>query len=332
MNKYNIENNINFFEELCKKLDENEDNDEENNICLITNDKLVDKYVKLNCGHKFNYIPLYNDLVNYKFKYVNMESHSNKLKYNEIRCPYCRSKQVGLLPYYDDLNIQKYHGINYIYNDMIDKKYNFVKCQYQEINTQFDDSKVESNTNKKYLECCYPGYTNQNCSTIYTNSPDITKVFCYTHQKLIMKQHNQKIKDKLKEEKQQLKEKEKLEKLKQKELLKKAKEEEKIKKKLENKNKNNKSIFNNENIVLGPVNIITDEAVETNNNTNNYCIEIVKSGKNKGTNCCFKQYQDNLCKRHYNFKNKINEKLNIVIENIKNMNTENNIDNNNINI
>ena len=58
MKKYNIEGGINFFDELYKSLDTT--NVEEDNICLISNQVLVDKFVELNCGHKFNYIPLYN--------------------------------------------------------------------------------------------------------------------------------------------------------------------------------------------------------------------------------------------------------------------------------
>ena len=74
--KYNIEGNIDFFAELYKSLDD-EDNQnktaEDDNLCLITNQPLTEKYVELNCSHKFNYIPLYNDIYNHKKKYNNME-------------------------------------------------------------------------------------------------------------------------------------------------------------------------------------------------------------------------------------------------------------------
>jgi hypothetical protein len=42
------------------------------------------KFVKLNCGHNFNYIPLFNDLVNHKKKFNMMESNSGFLKKDEI--------------------------------------------------------------------------------------------------------------------------------------------------------------------------------------------------------------------------------------------------------
>lgn len=352
MKKYNIEGNIDFYDELYKSLDENDEDVE--NICLITNEKLTDKFVELKCGHKFNYIPLYNDLINYKFKYNHMESQNNKLKYNEIRCPYCRSKQNELLPYYDDINIQKYHGINFIDEKLLSnignyKTYNPLnKCCYKDKNIFYDETKAESETNTKYLECYNYGYPNNTCSVIYSGNSSYK--FCSYHQKIIIKEHNDKIKQKLKEEKQKLKEEkqkikeeEKMEKMKQKQLLKAQKDLEKENKKLESKNKK-KNIKNKEenknednddinskNTILGPVNIVVEGELENNLESIQYCIEIVKSGKNKGSTCCFKQYQDNLCKRHYNQKNKLNEKLNIVIESIKNMDTEINIDNNNIN-
>ena len=61
--------------------------DEDNN-CLITNLPLSDKFVTLSCGHKFNYVPLYNDIFNHKQKFNVMESSVSSLMPGEIRCPY----------------------------------------------------------------------------------------------------------------------------------------------------------------------------------------------------------------------------------------------------
>ena len=46
MNKYKIEGSIDFFSELYKSLDdeENEKNDEQDNLCLITNLPLNDNF------------------------------------------------------------------------------------------------------------------------------------------------------------------------------------------------------------------------------------------------------------------------------------------------
>ena len=130
----NVEGNLNFFEELKKQLSSNIDVvdglDVSNNIndgkCLITNEKLTDGYVTLLCKHSFNYVPLYNDLVNHK-KLLNLETQF--LKTNEIRCPYCRTKQSILLPYYDMEGVKKIIGVNYI-----KKAGTFVgNCQYYEL-------------------------------------------------------------------------------------------------------------------------------------------------------------------------------------------------------
>ena len=69
MNKYNIEGGIDFFAELYKSLDNEESKEkteEDNNKCLISNQLLTDKHVTMKCGHKFNYIPLYYDILNHK--------------------------------------------------------------------------------------------------------------------------------------------------------------------------------------------------------------------------------------------------------------------------
>jgi hypothetical protein len=47
MKKYTIEGGIDFFTELYKSLDDEEDEQKEKNVCLITNQPLVDKFVEL---------------------------------------------------------------------------------------------------------------------------------------------------------------------------------------------------------------------------------------------------------------------------------------------
>ena len=111
--KYKIEGNIDFFSELYKSLDEDDAN-EDDNRCLITNEPLTDRYVKLKCGHSFNYLPLLNDIKNHKEKFNHLEGSHTKLKQDEIRCPYCRSRQTEVLPYYEDLYPSKIHGVNCI--------------------------------------------------------------------------------------------------------------------------------------------------------------------------------------------------------------------------
>jgi hypothetical protein len=274
MTKYKLEDNINFYDELYKSLDNENDNQDTNNLCLISNMPLIDNYVTMECGHKFNYIPLYKDIFNFKNNFNSMES-VNKLKHNEIRCPYCRHKQNILLPYYENMGLPKVHGIN-LYHGNVYPCFDD-KCKYI-------ISKLNENEN---IYCnqsyCTPikHVTNnflQEVGTIDTN------VYCYNHKKIMIQKYKHEYKEK--------------EKLKQKEAKLKLKEEEKqakIKVKQQEKSVNAKQ---NENIILGK--IILDKT------TSEGCLSILKTGLGKGTPCGCKIFCENekICKRHYNSKYK----------------------------
>ena len=308
MKKYNIEGGLDFFTELYKSLDIEEDEfktDEDKNLCLITNQPLKENYFKMQCGHNFNYIPLYNDLKNHKQKFNSMEGSTSKLYTNEIRCPYCRKKQTGVLPYYEELGLNKINGVNYIdTNIKTHKSYNdnYKTCEFLNQNMCFDPSgnnPVETDPNNhnncKFLKCFnigskinfYQGITEGE------NYGD-EKYYCWNHKKQIVKKYKQEIKDNIKEEAKKTK-------LKEKEEAKKAKDEEKQKAKDEKKaNKPNKPKKISENIVLGPT-IITDSS---GNEIIAGCQEILKSGPNKGTHCGCKIVYENICKRHFMMKHK----------------------------
>jgi hypothetical protein len=256
MSKYNIEGQLDFFAELYKSLDVIDNEEDCNNKCLISNQLLTDKFVTLNCGHKFNYIPIYNDLINHKCKYNVMENQKGKLKLNEIRCPYCRKKQTKLLPYYDDLNLEKVNGINF-YNSSVNMMYNHNNCNYKIPNVHFIDTEPETNINSKLVEClnCFGTKIN-----IYNNGLEPinygdNNYYCYKHKKQVIKEHQtkelldkkakvmqekeekQQEKEKKKEEKQQEKQKKKEEKEKKKEEKQQEKQQEKQKKKEEKQKK-----------------------------------------------------------------------------------------------
>lgn len=303
MVKYNIEGGIDFYAELYKSLDINEDedkNDDNKNICLITNQKLTDNYVTMKCGHKFNYVPLYNDLLNHKQKFNFMEG-SNKLHTNQIRCPYCRKKQDELLPYYEELGLKKINGVNF-FDPLAKPSYhnsyhNSEKCKYLIQNYNFDETKTESDTNKKLIQC--GGYYATTIQIYNPNNPlqpinyNDENHYCYCHKKLMIKQYKAEEKVKLKElakaEKQKAKDEAKLakelEKQKLKEEKQKAKELVKITKK--------KQV---ENVVLGPSNVNIEQ---------NGCIQILKTGLNKGNPCGCKIASENLCVRHLKMKHNI---------------------------
>ena len=110
----------------------------------------------MKCGHKFNYTPLYYDLLNHKQKFNFMEG-SNRLQINQIRCPYCRKKQTELLPYYEELGLKKVNGVNY-FDPNIKQSNSYIynnseKCKYQVKNLNFDETEPETEMNKKYYTC-----------------------------------------------------------------------------------------------------------------------------------------------------------------------------------
>ena len=57
-------NCIDFYSELKKELSVDSTNKEQ--CCLITQMPLSDNYITLECNHKFNYLPLYNEVVKQK--------------------------------------------------------------------------------------------------------------------------------------------------------------------------------------------------------------------------------------------------------------------------
>jgi hypothetical protein len=314
MKEYSIEGNIDFYTELFKSLDNDEDkNIDDNNLCLITNEPLIEKYVTLSCGHKFNYIPLYNDLVNHKIKFNILEGNSSQLRGNENRCPYCRNKQNELLPCYEEFGLKKVPGVN-IEAKCINVNYTskFKSCQYLTPNPIFDPNcenpqEIGYLSNCKFLKC-YSVHGSQIINI------DDNKYYCYKHKKLVTKEYKKAALDKAKEEKQKEKEKAKKEKedAKQKanEEKQKAKEEkqkakEDLKKmNVEEKTKNNKSKTNKKShqVVIEITDNIEEENVIIGDI--NLCSEILKTGANKGKQCNIIIFKDCLCKRHYNLKNK----------------------------
>ena len=108
-----INSTADFNEQLMILLcqEENSDDDsEDKNLCLISNEPLNDDHITLKCKHKFNYEPLMNELMNQK-QYSQYEVVH--LKQYEVKCPYCRNVQNGVIQYNDKYNISKISGINW---------------------------------------------------------------------------------------------------------------------------------------------------------------------------------------------------------------------------
>jgi hypothetical protein len=154
MTKYEIEGNINFYDELKKSLThDNDDSFQNSQCCLITNLPLAEHFVTLECNHSFNYIPLYNDAVNSKFKFNKMDRCS--LKSTQIRCPYCRTVQNNLLPYYEHVSSKTY-GVNFFdENVIIYEGYQYGDCFFNTIDGYVCKSKcvkLLDSTGKTYCD------------------------------------------------------------------------------------------------------------------------------------------------------------------------------------
>ena len=109
----------------------NEDNEsyESNEKCLISDELLQNNYITLECKHKFNYLELYNEIVEQKTKKI---LDNSKLKLNEIKCPYCRAITKNILPYFRYYNTKIIKGVNH----PPDLSLKLNECQYIEKNSE----------------------------------------------------------------------------------------------------------------------------------------------------------------------------------------------------
>lgn len=90
-----LEGGINFYDELNNIDTDNEDE----KSCLLTNMPLDKNSIKLPCSHEFNFLPLYNEVFHQKVKSSTSHLNTDKLAFNQIKCPYCRQKFDFLLPH-----------------------------------------------------------------------------------------------------------------------------------------------------------------------------------------------------------------------------------------
>jgi len=303
MKKYIVEGGINFYDELYNSLyfDDKPDSENDNfeNICQITGLKLTDKHVKLECGHSFNYEPLYKEIYRQKFIFhsysldsLSKKDQSNIKELNKdyfIKCPYCRNIQFTLLPYYDDLNLDKRYGINSL--EKTEKDVHFLLKLNTDASSSMPSGYYRYGYHFKPGPCCKEIYNIDDkiiyCKSIYSaNLPNSDKTYCHYHIKNEIIEYKIQKKLKLIEEKKKLmeaKNKMKEEKLKLMEAKNKMKEE---KKKL-TQEKNTSNILQQCNVIL-------------------------KTGKNKGNPCgnIVHDNNNNMCCRHVKMYNTAENKLN----------------------
>ena len=78
--------------------------------CLISGTPLDDTHISLACGHKFNYVPIYEDVVQQKYRRNQLEIVV--LGKNNIKCPYCNNVQDKLLPYREMDGVRRLVAVN----------------------------------------------------------------------------------------------------------------------------------------------------------------------------------------------------------------------------
>ena len=305
MSKYTIEGNIDFQTELYKLLDE--DSDDEETLCQISGLPLTDKYITLECNHKFNYTALYKEICKQKFVFKtynpNLLTKKDQLKIRNskidyfIKCPYCRNIQFTLLPYYEELELEEIYGINSINEELVDED------QTDEDNQpitqpKFDHTFKMYGVNFNFGDCCEKiNNFGDLCKSYYsTTIPDTQLSYCSYHYRQGLIKHKQSERKILYIKKMIIK-KEKEDKLNEKKkLLEEINVERVLKglpqlKRLPIKNKIEQNIIN----VIQPYvpeenDIVKDLLV---------CKAILKTGPNKGNVCGCKKILDNgLCMRH----------------------------------
>ena len=73
---YKLAENINFYDELYKSLDDDDTDIDETKLCQITGLELKDRFVTLNCKHVFNYDAIYTEICKQKFEFKTYTSES----------------------------------------------------------------------------------------------------------------------------------------------------------------------------------------------------------------------------------------------------------------
>jgi len=161
-----IEDDINFYEQL-NNLDSD---DEDVDFCLLTKMPLDKNKITLPCKHSFNFIPLYREVCIQK---THSPSHldMDKVRMDQIKCPYCRQKFNFLLPH---VRINK--DVTYIYgvNKPEQLCMPFHKCRY-----------VFNSGKQKNVQCDKTGYYDQ------------SECYCPSHHTIMSKRNSSLTKSKI---------------------------------------------------------------------------------------------------------------------------------------
>jgi len=105
---YILEDSINFWD----MLNDDDGDDNNDNVCFLTKVPLTKNHIILECGHKFNYFALIEEVKQQKTRKV----YSNPYNFsycNQFYCPYCRTIIKGVLPYIPHEFEEKIKYVNY---------------------------------------------------------------------------------------------------------------------------------------------------------------------------------------------------------------------------
>lgn len=233
---YDIEGGVDFFKELKQIGRANVSAPTsalslsvEEPRCLITDEKLRKDHVTLNCGHRFNYVPLFKEVLfqkcsllpkNLSTKIIttytkpaiassapttlstNQTSNvtsvlynssynleTTKLNYNEIKCPYCRAKTPYILPYYPYPDVCKVKYVNFPSNLALPS----VSCEYEKFVSGGGTSELDDNSCRAL--CMYNEkhdliLCNKHLNKLETKSISSTKKKSSKQNPLIMNSNN----------------------------------------------------------------------------------------------------------------------------------------------
>jgi hypothetical protein len=220
------------------------------------------------------------------------------LKSIEIRCPYCRNIQQNLLPYCPEINVKQVHGVNYFDETLVLKQqgclHNFItgKCEYY-LDCQNTSVLLLKENNKHY--CLYHKYKTIN---------ELQKMKKIDYYKML---------EKKKIEKMAMIEQKKANKLllieqKKANIIAKAliaEQNKEAKALLVEQNKEAKALLAEQNKATKALLLLSKS--EQKKSDIILCSVILKTGKNKGSQCSHKIHQDSLCSRHFSIVNKVNK-------------------------
>ena len=297
MTTHEIDEKFNFYDELYKSLDDSDDEDETDK-CQITGLLLKEKSVSLECSHHFNYDALYTEMC--KQKYVFGTYNVKTLSYKDqrtfvtsgfdyyIKCPYCRNIQFTILPYYEELGLEQKYGINCSDKTLESPQNNYYYCNRGYLLDTYTFKAYGATFKKSQETCCYKSIHGYKCEGTFVAPISNTYVSaCRPHYKSELQKYKLLEKNKLFLEKKQILE-----------------EKKKTKKLPKIKN----DIINQKNPIGQYVPDDPNEEIILEKDLNQGCTTILKSGPNKGKQCCCKTVNDvGICKRH-NLKDPIKEK------------------------